>query len=150
MLRDPWLRFLEATWPLHVLALALVVAATAGPGAVAVCVCARTAIGILGHWAITYVAHRYGERRFEVPGASEAGTNVWALGVLSFGEGFHNNHHAFPDSARMGLRAHEIDAGWLVLRVMHALGLVHSLRAAADSTLGLRVQPVGSHDTMAP
>jgi len=128
--RDPWLRFLERTWPLHVLALGLVITATAGPEAVAVCVCARTAAGILGHWAVGYVAHRWGERRFEIPGAAEAGTNVWILGVLSFGEGFHNNHHAFPNSARMGLRWHELDAGWIALRILRTLGLVRSLREA--------------------
>jgi fatty-acid desaturase len=138
VLGDPWLRFLENTWPLHVLLLALMISATAGPGAVAVCVCSRTAIGILGHWAVGYVAHRYGERRFVIPGAAESGTNVWILGVLSFGEGFHNNHHAFPASARMGLRAHEVDAGWIVLRALRGLGLVRALRAArpGDAPLG--------------
>ena len=132
VLRDPWLRLLERTWPLHVLAFGLATAASAGPEAVAVCVCARTAAGILGHWAVGYVAHRWGERRFKIPGAAEAGTNVWILGVLSFGEGFHNNHHAFPHSARMGLRWHEIDAGWITLRVLRALGLVRSLREARE------------------
>jgi stearoyl-CoA desaturase (delta-9 desaturase) len=129
VLEDPWLRFLERTWPLHVLGLAAVVWATLGVDAVLVCVCARTAAGILGHWFIGYAAHAWGERRFVVPGATESGTNVWVLGVISFGEGFHNNHHAFPRSARMGLARGEVDVGFWVLRVLSSLGLVWELRA---------------------
>jgi stearoyl-CoA desaturase (delta-9 desaturase) len=129
VLRDPWLGFLERTWPLHVLALTLGVLAVLGPGGVAVCVCARTAACITGHWFIGYAAHAWGERRFEIPGATESGTNVWLLGVLSFGEGFHNNHHALPRSARMGMRARELDLGWLVIRALEALRLIHRVTA---------------------
>jgi stearoyl-CoA desaturase (delta-9 desaturase) len=129
VLGDPWLRFLERTWPLHVLALALGILAVLGPGGVAVCVCARTAASIVGHWFVGYAAHAWGERRFEIPGATETGTNLWLLGVLSFGEGFHNNHHALPRSARMGMRASELDLGWLVIRALEALRVVHSVAA---------------------
>lgn len=134
-LEDPWIRFLERTWPLHVLGLALVVLWTMGPGAVAACICGRTAAGILGHWLVGYCAHRWGDRPFAIPGAKETGTNLWALGVLSFGEGFHNNHHAHPHSARIGLRAHELDLGWLVIRVLAALHLVHDVRAVPRALL---------------
>jgi fatty-acid desaturase len=129
-LDDAWLRFLEKTWPLHHLGLALVVLAIGGPDAVAVCVCARTACGVLGHWFVGYAAHAWGEQRFVVEGATESGTNVWWLGVLSFGEGFHNNHHAHPWSARMGLRMHELDVGWLVLRLFRTMGIVRDVRHA--------------------
>jgi fatty-acid desaturase len=129
VLDDPWLRFLEQTWPLQVLLLALAVLIGLGPGAVAVCVCARTAAGIVGHWLVGYAAHAWGERRFVVPGATESGTNVWLLGILSFGEGFHNNHHAFPRSARMGMRTREIDLGWAVIWALERLRLVHDVAA---------------------
>lgn len=128
VLRDPWLRFLEATWPLHVLALAALIAATLGPGAAALCVCARTAAGIVGHWFVGYAAHAWGEQPHAVPGAAESGTNLRLLGVLSFGEGFHNNHHAFPHSARMGRGRGQFDLGWTALRGLRALGLVRELR----------------------
>jgi len=128
VLPDPWLKLLERTWPLHVLALAVLLGVTLGPEAVAVCVCLRTAAGILAHWAIGYASHVWGERPWKIDGASETGTNGWLLGVLSFGEGFHNNHHAFPGSARMGLRAHELDLGFLCLRVLERLGAVRHVR----------------------
>ncbi len=124
VLTDRWLGFLEATWPLHTLALTAVIFAIGGGDAVAVCVALRIAAGILGHWAIGYVAHRWGERRYVIDGAAEGGTNVWLLGVLSFGEGFHNNHHAHPASARMGERWFELDLGWYAVWALERLGLV--------------------------
>lgn len=124
---DRWLAFLERTWLLHNCAFAIVVGLTLGAGAVATCVCARIAGGILGHWFVGYAAHAWGERRFTIADVKESGTNVWALGVLSFGEGFHNNHHAFPGSARMGHAPHEVDLGWLSLRAMQAMGLVREV-----------------------
>jgi fatty-acid desaturase len=135
LLRDPWLRFLERTWPLHVLALAAGVLAVLGPGGVAVCICARTAASSGGHWLVHYAAHTWGERRYVIAGARESGTNLRLLGVLSFGEGFHNNHHAFPGSARMGLRPAELDLGWLVIRVFARLGLVRKVAVAASGDL---------------
>jgi stearoyl-CoA desaturase (delta-9 desaturase) len=129
VLTDTWLRFLQRTWPLHVLASAVIAYVALGPAGVAVCICARTAGGILGHWFVGYAAHVWGERRFVVEGAKESGTNVWLLGVLSFGEGFHNNHHAFPRSAKMGMRPLEFDLGWEAIRMMEKLGVVRAVRA---------------------
>jgi stearoyl-CoA desaturase (delta-9 desaturase) len=129
VLSDPWLRFLEATWPLHVLGLALVVYVVAGPAAVAVCVCARTAASIVGHWAVCYAAHVWGDQPHEVAGAKENGTNLWIVGVLSFGEGFHNNHHAFPRSARMGMGPMELDLGWMTVWLLEHLRIVRDVRS---------------------
>ncbi|MFO0727567.1 MAG: acyl-CoA desaturase [Myxococcota bacterium] len=130
LLEDRWLRFLEASWPLHVLGAALLLLALAGPDAVAVSVALRVAVGILGHAYVGYRAHARGAQPFLVEGAAESGTNLPWLGVLSFGEGFHNNHHAFPRSARMGLGRWQIDAGWAVLRLLAACGLVEGLLEA--------------------
>lgn len=127
--RDPWLRFLERTWPLHVLLSAVVIFELLGADGVAVCVCARISLGILGHWAIGYAAHVWGERRFTMEGATESGRNLWALGVVSFGEGFHNNHHAHPGSARIGMRWYEFDLGWYVIRLLELAGLVRDVSA---------------------
>jgi stearoyl-CoA desaturase (delta-9 desaturase) len=130
VLGDRWLRFLEWSWPLHVLGAALVALALLGPDGVAVCVSSRVAVGILMHAYVGYAAHAPGARPFPIAGASESGTNLPVLGVLSFGEGFHNNHHAFPRSARMGLGRWELDAGWAAIRVLAACGLVEEVTAA--------------------
>src|SRR5205085_1051064 len=50
--------------------------------------------------------------------------NVWWVGILAMGEGWHNNHHAFPGSARSGLHWYEFDLSWLIIRMMKRLGWV--------------------------
>lgn len=57
--------------------------------------------------------------------------NVWWVALLTAGEGWHNNHHAFPGSARSGLKPHEFDLSWITLRVMKSIGLVGEMREAA-------------------
>jgi len=55
---------------------------------------------------------------------TDDGVNVWWVGILGLGEGWHNNHHAYPGSARTGLRAHELDISWYVIRLARHIGLV--------------------------
>ena len=79
-------------------------------------------------WSINSIGHSFGVRRFETPDSSR---NNWLLGWLALGEGWHNNHHAFPRSAIQGLRRNEVDpSGWL-LRTLERLGLVWDLRRPA-------------------
>lgn len=56
--------------------------------------------------------------------------NVWWVGLLAMGEGWHNNHHAYPGSARSGMRAAEFDASWLILKTLKFFGLVGRLNEA--------------------
>lgn len=74
---------------------------------------------------INSLAHRFGKRRFETRDHSR--NNVW-LALLTFGEGWHNNHHFFPGSARQGFRWWEIDLTYYGLRLMAALRLVYDLK----------------------
>ena len=62
--------------------------------------CLRTSTIILGHCYIGYASHKYGYSRHIIKDADESGYNDIFLGLISFGEGFHNNHHAFPTSAK--------------------------------------------------
>ena len=126
---DRFVAFLQRTWMLHPLALAALIAATLGIEAAATLVCARAAVIILGHWFIGFVSHTHGVRRFAIDGAVEEGRNQLVLGWLSFGEGFHNNHHAHPGSARMGLEWCELDLGWWLLVALGKLGLAHDIQA---------------------
>jgi len=59
--------------------------------------------------------------------------NVWWVALLAMGEGWHNNHHAFPGSSRSGLLPHEIDFSWLTLRLMKMLGWVSWMNEANPS-----------------
>lgn len=76
---------------------------------------------------INGLCHAKGYRNFETDDAS---TNLWPIGLFVAGEELHNNHHAFPTSARFSMRKHEIDMGWLHLKVLEALGLAKIRRVA--------------------
>ena len=82
---------------------------------------------VLFHATVTInsLAHRYGRRRFETRDNSR--NNLW-LALLTFGEGWHNNHHFFPGTARQGFRWWEIDPTYYGLRLLALLGLVHDLK----------------------
>lgn len=81
-------------------------------------------------WASNYLVHTRGYQTWPRPGHAEQGYNQRVLGALSFGEGFHNNHHQFPWSARMGLERAEVDLGFLTLRLLVALGLAWNVLVA--------------------
>jgi stearoyl-CoA desaturase (delta-9 desaturase) len=78
------------------------------------------------------LCHAKGYRNFETDDAS---TNLWPLGLLVAGEELHNNHHAFPTSARFSMRPHEVDMGWLHLKALVALRLAKIRRVASTPEL---------------
>ncbi|MFN4161975.1 MAG: fatty acid desaturase, partial [Stenotrophomonas sp.] len=82
---------------------------------------------VLFHATVTInsLAHRFGSRRF--PTRDDSRNNLW-LALLTFGEGWHNNHHFYSSSARQGFRWWEIDLTWYGLRLLAALGLVRDLK----------------------
>lgn len=105
---DPVYRFLQKTWMLQQLPWALLFLAIGGWGWVFWGVCARVTAGVFGHWLIGHFAHRHGDQAHIVEGASVQGYNVPFAALLTMGECWHNNHHAFPGSARLGLYKGEV------------------------------------------
>jgi fatty-acid desaturase len=88
-------------------------------------------------WLVNSAAHHFGYRSYRT---GDKSTNSWWVAFLAWGEGWHNNHHAFPSSARHGLRWFEFDATWLAIRVLVALGLARDAKvptAAMRSRLAL-------------
>ena len=67
----------------------------------------------------------WGRKRFDT---DEDSRNSWWVALLTFGEGWHNNHHAYPTSARHGLRWYEIDFNWLGIRTLQLLGLARAIK----------------------
>ncbi len=83
-------------------------------------------------WAagvINGVGHYWGYRNYESPDAS---TNVAPWGIVIGGEELHNNHHAFPSSAKFSSKPWELDVGWLYIRILSALGLARVKKVAPE------------------
>jgi fatty-acid desaturase len=125
---DPFYRFLDRSWRWHQMVIALPAFWLGGLGAVFWLICLRVAVSVAGHWTITYFCHRPGptgnQGHWHVKEAGVQAANLPGLGMLTFGECWHNNHHAFPESARVGLYAGQSDpAAWFIER-LYAAGLV--------------------------
>ena len=87
----------------------------------------RTTAGLHATWLVNSATHKWGSRRFHTHDDS---TNNWWVALLTFGEGWHNNHHAHPTSARHGLAWYEVDINWMGISVLRALGLAWDVRLA--------------------
>src|SRR5215212_4634778 len=87
----------------------------------------RAVVGLHGTWLVNSATHMWGSRRFSTRDDSR---NSWWVPLLTFGEGWHNNHHAHPVSARHGLAWYEFDISWITLKAFNAIGLVHDLKVA--------------------
>jgi stearoyl-CoA desaturase (delta-9 desaturase) len=110
-----------------VLALAAVLYAMGGISYVLWGVCLRIVVGLHATWLVNSATHMWGSRRFETRDDSR---NNWWVALLTFGEGWHNNHHAHPTSARHGLAWYELDISWISLKIMKFLGIAKSIHVA--------------------
>lgn len=119
--------WMERTWMWQQLPWALLFYAVGGWSWVIWGICARASVSVTGHWLVGHFAHRRGAMTWEVRGAGVQGRNVPIAALLSMGESWHNNHHAFPGSARLGLLRGEWDPGWWLIRGLQCCGLVWSI-----------------------
>lgn len=85
----------------------------------------RVTVGLHATWLVNSATHLWGTRRFATHDDS---TNSWWVALLSFGEGWHNNHHAYPRAAKHGLTWYEIDINWYGISALKLLGLAKGIR----------------------
>ena len=85
-----------------------------------------------GTYSTNSIAHKYGRRRFDT--SDDSRNNGW-VAFLTLGEGWHNNHHRFPVSARHGLSRWELDPTWWGLRILCRMGLIRDLRVVPKSVM---------------
>lgn len=90
-------------------------------------VCLRVTLGLHATWLVNSATHMWGARRFDTTDDSR---NNWWVALMTFGEGWHNNHHAHPVSARHGLAWYEIDMTYIQLWLLEKIGVVRDLQAA--------------------
>jgi fatty-acid desaturase len=124
---DRFYAFLERTWMWQQLPWALLLWSIGGPSWIVWGVCARVTACVTGHWLVGHFAHRHGPQSWVVEGAAVQGHNVGIAGLISMGESWHNNHHAFPGSAKLGLHPGEIDLGWWLIKAFESAGLAWNI-----------------------
>jgi stearoyl-CoA desaturase (Delta-9 desaturase) len=87
-------------------------------------------------WSVNSVCHTFGRRAFTT---NDQSRNEWVVGLLAFGEGWHNNHHAFPRSAFHGLRWWQFDLSGYVIRGLARLGLAHDVYRIPSNVMAHRL-----------
>jgi stearoyl-CoA desaturase (delta-9 desaturase) len=91
-------------------------------------ICVRVVVGLHATWLVNSATHMWGRRRFDTRDDSR---NSWWVALLTFGEGWHNNHHAHPTSARHGLAWYEIDHSWILINILKFFGIAKSIKVAS-------------------
>jgi fatty-acid desaturase len=112
-------------------ALALLLFATGGFPLMLWGVFFRVVFGLHATWLVNSATHMWGGRRFVTRDNSR---NNWWVALITFGEGWHNNHHAHPTSARHGLAWYEFDPSWIQIKLLKFLGIARSVRVAKVTT----------------
>jgi stearoyl-CoA desaturase (delta-9 desaturase) len=90
-------------------------------------------------WSVNSVCHLWGTRPFR---SHDESRNNPVVGVLALGEGWHNNHHAFPTSARHGLRWWEVDLSYVFIRGLGLIGLATDIKKPDQARIESRKQKV--------
>ncbi len=90
-------------------------------------ICLRVVVGLHSTWLVNSATHMWGSRRFATRDDSR---NNWLIALITSGEGWHNNHHAHPTSARHGLAWYELDLSWIQIKILECCGIAKSVRTA--------------------
>jgi stearoyl-CoA desaturase (delta-9 desaturase) len=136
---DPFYQYLEKHFITNQVVLGLILLAIGGIPFVVWGVFVRLVFVYHSTWFVNSAAHYFGYVNFKLKG--DLSTNCWWVGLLAYGEGWHNNHHAYPKSAKHGLLPGEIDMTWMAICVLQKLGLATNIKIAkitknaADSSL---------------
>ena len=118
--RDPYYRFLNQYFLALQVPLALILFALGGWSFVIYGIFVRAVLLWHCTWLINSACHMFGYRNFA---SEDNARNLWWAAILTYGEGWHNNHHTFPKMAKAGLARWEIDPTWWAIRGLQSLGL---------------------------
>ncbi len=144
---DRFYQFLQRTWMLQQLPIALLLYLSGGLPWLVWGVCVRVTTGVSMHWFVGYICHSHGPQSWHVNnGAIQAHNVPWAA-IPSMGESWHNNHHAFPASARHGLYPGQIDIGFQFICLLERLGLASHIQTPQVLPPRLGITPVAADAT---
>ncbi|ESA35258.1 acyl- desaturase [Leptolyngbya sp. Heron Island J] len=122
---DPFYLFCERYFLLMQIALGLLLYAVGGWPFVLWGIFVRLVAVYHCTWFVNSATHKFGYRTYD---AGDYSTNCWWVAVVTYGEGWHNNHHAFQFSARHGLKWWEVDVTWITIQLLAKLGLATKIK----------------------
>jgi stearoyl-CoA desaturase (delta-9 desaturase) len=144
LVKDPGMRFIEKYNVLMTVALAVAFFFIGGWSWVVWGIFARLVFTYHCTWLVNSASHAVGYQTYRT---GDRSTNSWWVALFTFGEGWHNNHHAFPFSARHGLRWFEFDLTWLTIKAMAALKLANNVKLPTNDMMErLKVTPTESRN----
>ena len=126
LMRDPYLVLIDKYYWVTTIVVAAILFAFGGWSLVLCAIFFRTVINWHFTWLVNSATHLWGSRRFDTRDDSR---NNGLIAAVTFGEGWHNNHHAYPRSSRHGLTWREIDLNWIQIRGLEKLGLIKDVYA---------------------
>jgi fatty-acid desaturase len=136
VLNDPTYIWIERWWRWQQVPVALVLFAFGGVGFVLWGVCLRVFVTLTGHFAVGHFAHRRGAQGgaqgWVIDGLAVQRFNLPRLGLLTFGENWRGNHHAFPHSARLGVEVGQADPRFWFIKTLEFFGLAWDVLEAND------------------
>ena len=128
--RHPYYRWLNRNFVLLQILLGLLLYGLGGWSFVIYGIFLRAVLLWHSTWLINSATHRWGYRNFS---AEDGSRNLWWAAILTYGEGWHNNHHAHPRVAKAGLRWWEIDLTWWAIQMLQMLGLAKKIVVAKEN-----------------
>lgn len=125
--KDPFYRWLNTYHYVPLVFLGLILLGFGGLSMLLWGLCTRVVVGLHATWLVNSASHMWGYRIFETKDQSR---NNWWVALLTFGEGWHNTHHAHPASARHGLAWWELDMTYIQIKLLEKIGLAKNLIVA--------------------
>jgi stearoyl-CoA desaturase (delta-9 desaturase) len=120
MARDPFYLWLDKYYLLLQIPLGVALYLLGGWSYIIWGMCVRSVLLWHSTWFINSVTHMWGYRTFET---NDNSRNLWWAAIVTYGEGWHNNHHAYPHVAKAGWRWWEVDVTWWAIQLLRSLGL---------------------------
>ncbi|XP_010545762.1 PREDICTED: delta-9 desaturase-like 2 protein [Tarenaya hassleriana] len=130
LVKQPFYRFLERTWIWNNVALALLLYLWGGLPFFIWGICVRKVVAFHATFLVNSASHVWGNRVWKTNDLSK---NSWWIALLTMGEGWHNNHHAFEFSARHGLEWWQLDVTWYVIMFLRAVGLATDVKLPTEA-----------------
>jgi len=124
LMKDKLVMFFERTWALWMVGCGAVLFAIGSWPLLLWGLCVRMVLAYHSTWFVNSATHLWGYRNYQTTDESR---NLWWVAILSYGEGWHNNHHAHPRTARAGHRWWEFDPTFWAIRTLQAVGLAHAV-----------------------